>query len=191
MGSHFQDRQFSPENPLPEDLFETSFSNCIIKNIDFSGREMQGSEWDSCEFFECNLSNPLIAESSFDSCEFTHCKLLGISFYECRQLRFDFYFSECQLIQCNFSELNMQKSRFLGCDIADCSFQEANLTGSSFEDSRFRECIFHHSKLQRCSFKNASGYCIDPSTNQVKGAKFSAPEVLNLLQGFGIEILDQ
>lgn len=190
MPSHYQDQTFSPENPLPEDLFEKSFRNCTLQNLDFSGLDLQESEWDECEFEGCNLSNPLVKDASFETCIFRNCKILGIHFHECRQLRFDFYFSGCQILHCNFSELSMQKSRFLDCDLSDCYFQESSLDGGSFEGSRFRQCTFHHSRLNRCTFKNATGYCIDPHSNQIKGAKFSAPEVLNLLQGFGIEILE-
>ena len=49
---------------------------------------------------------------------------------------------------------------------------------------------YNNANLVGVSFCNASGYSIDPLVNNVRKAKFSVPDVLNLLSGFNIEILD-
>ncbi|MDP2103500.1 MAG: hypothetical protein Q8K26_01100 [Candidatus Gracilibacteria bacterium] len=48
--------------------------------------------------------------------------------------------------------------------------------------------LFQNSNLTKVNFSGATNYYIDPTQNKLKGAKFSQPEVLSLLAGFGIEI---
>ena len=42
--------------------------------------------------------------------------------------------------------------------------------------------------LQKADFREASDYAIDPSANQMQGARFSFPDVVALLNGFGLKI---
>ncbi len=84
--------------------------------------------------------------------------------------------------------MKMKNANFLTCDIVDCFFQNTYLPGASFEASQFRNTLFHNTNLEKASFCKASGYNIDPTLNNIKKAKFSVPDVLNLLNGFEIEI---
>ena len=47
---------------------------------------------------------------------------------------------------------------------------------------------FSRCDLQKADFREATGYRIDPSDNQMKGARFSFPDVIALLNGFGLVI---
>ena len=47
---------------------------------------------------------------------------------------------------------------------------------------------FALTRLNNCNFLEAMNYAIDPVENDIAGARFSAPEVLNLLSSFGINI---
>ena len=137
---------------------------------------------------ECNLSNPLIKGSRFNNADFSECKLVGLNFYNCEQLRFDLAFSKCRLRACNFSGLKMKGSSFLGCAFDDCYFENTYLVDSKFDDSAFRGTLFHACDLGRASFLEAEGYAIDPRNNNVKKAVFSVPEVLSLIESFGVVI---
>ena len=67
-------------------------------------------------------------------------------------------FSQCSLKKSNFSHCKLDNTEFFSCDISEGDFREA------------------------------SGYKIDVSGNKMKGAKFTFPEVCNLLTGLGIKI---
>jgi len=115
-------------------------------------------------------------------------QIVGINFYNCDQLLFDCCFYKTRLQNCNFSDLKMKKARFIGCTIDECDFENAFLVESKFDDSIFRGTLFHNCNLERASFFEAKGYEIDPRVNNIKKAVFSVPDVLSLIECFGVEI---
>ena len=47
---------------------------------------------------------------------------------------------------------------------------------------------FSRCDLQRADFRMAEAYAINPADNRMKGARFSFPDVVALLEGTGIQI---
>ncbi|GAB1483233.1 hypothetical protein MASR2M78_20490 [Treponema sp.] len=92
------------------------------------------------------------------------------------------------MLLCNFSDLHMKKNKIINSVIEECFFQSTFLVEANFSGSTFSDTLFHNCDLQKANFLDARGYNIDPVVNKVRKAKFSVPEVLNLLNGFGIEI---
>ena len=89
---------------------------------------------------------------------------------------------------CHFSGLNLKQTPFVRCLIRESRFVESVLTEANFEHVEFERTVFHHCELGGANFLQAQGYSIDPTANRLKGARFSFPEVLGLLQGFEIKI---
>jgi fluoroquinolone resistance protein len=164
------------------------FYRCRFKGCNLTEADLSGCVFEECGFFECNLSNPLIKGSRLIGAEFSECKIVGLNFYHCDQLVFDCGFSKSALRNCNFSELKMKGAKFLGCRIDECDFDGAFLVGAAFDDSVFRLTSFHNCNLEKASFLEAKGYEIDPRTARVKQAVFSVPDVLSLIECFGIVI---
>jgi uncharacterized protein YjbI with pentapeptide repeats len=131
-----------------------------------------------------------VKRSRFANAVFEECKIVGINFYACDQLVFDIVFDRCHLLNCNFSDLKMKGSKFQGCDLRGCDFQNVFLVGADFDLSSFSETLFHACDLEKASFRGSHGYAIDPRTNKIAKATFSAPEVLSLVECFGIRIED-
>jgi len=77
-----------------------------------------------------------------------------------------FVFTESTLKECHFTNSLLSEANFVRC----------NLVGT----------IFHNCDLTQADFSYAVSYAIDPRTNKLKGAKFTLPEAINLLQGFEI-----
>ena len=71
------------------------------------------------------------------------------------------------------------KFDFSGSSITGSMFAKANLSGSSFYGCDLSDTEF---------FQQASGYKVDVLSCQVKGAKFSYPEAINLLHYLGISV---
>jgi uncharacterized protein YjbI with pentapeptide repeats len=97
-------------------------------------------------------------------------------------------FKKCLIDTSNFSDLDLKNTLFQECVIRDTYFTTTNLTGSNFEGSDLRGSTFHNTILCKANLQGAINYSIDPSTNKLKKAKFSTPEVLNLLNHLDIII---
>ncbi len=186
----YNDTEIAGEDFSMKDLPEKTFYNCIFKECNFTGTILNETDFDSCEFIDCNFTNPVIKQTKLNDVIFSRCKLMGLNFYECSQFSFNLIFSNCSINSCNFSDLKMKGSKFTKCKITDSYFQETFLAGVSFEGSNFKNTLFHNANLVGASFCNVSGYSIDPLVNNVRKAKFTVPDVLNLLSGFNIEIKD-
>jgi len=56
------------------------------------------------------------------------------------------------------------------------------------EDCNLDRALFKKCNLSKTDFRNAYNFIIDPTINQMKGAKFSSEGALSLLNGFGIKV---
>ena len=77
---------------------------------------------------------------------------------------------------------------FSSCQFRDCRFDSCRLTGADFNGVRLGESQFTRCALDRADFRDAQGYVIAPADNTLKGARFSFPDVVRLLDGTGIKI---
>ena len=186
----YDDIEIEGENLSSINLSEKFFYKCTFRGCNFTQTLLNDTDFDSCAFIDCNFTNSLIKQAKLNDISFSKCKLMGLNFYECSQFSFNLSFSGCSIHICNFTDLKMKGSEFIDCKIIDSSFQETFLEGVSFEGSSFKNTLFHNTNLGRASFCNAHGYNIDPLVNNIRKAKFSIPDVLNLLSGFDIEIED-
>jgi uncharacterized protein YjbI with pentapeptide repeats len=67
---------------------------------------------------------------------------------------------------------------FTNTDLQEADFTETDLLGT----------LFHQCNLTQSDFRNAKNYGINIQTNNLKKAKFSFPEAINLLKCLDIEI---
>jgi uncharacterized protein YjbI with pentapeptide repeats len=84
--------------------------------------------------------------------------------------------------------LDIKQTLFKNSTIQECDFISTNLTGCNFSGSNLRASRFQNTNLERADVTRARDYFIDPTTNKLKGARFSYPDVLGLLEGFGIKV---
>jgi fluoroquinolone resistance protein len=164
------------------------FSSCRFEHCDFTEADLSRCRFEDCRFVACNFSNPIVARSRFAGSSFDECKIVGVNFGNCDQLVFEVKFEACRLQSCNFSSLKMKGAAFRGCKIDACFFEDGYLVDSVFDDSVFSLTLFHACDLSRASFRGARGYAIDPRDNKVEKAVFSVPDVLALVECFGVRI---
>lgn len=98
-------------------------------------------------------------------------------------------FYHCIVDQSNFFELTLNEIVFESCQIKGCDFREADLKYAVFWQSDLLESLFLHTNLEYADFSDALNYQIDIYQNKVKKAKFSFPEVVNLLAYADINIV--
>lgn len=175
-----------------------------LSSISFTEWKLTGCLFENCTLFEANLKNSLFASCTFRNCQihipklegirlqhthFKRCKLTGIDFSTCEKRLFSPSFDECQLLFCNFSDLNLKNCTFNKCLLKECHFSNANLTSVTFNECRLTGTVFHRSNLKNSDLTTAVEYHIDPRTNNMEGALVSLPEAIGLLHPLGIKIV--
>ena len=185
---HFYDTTF---NGLQEQAFtlqKGEYEKCVFKNLDLSNKKLFEMRFFDCEFIHCNLSMANIAQTVFSGCQFTACKMLGLHFDHCSAFGLSFNFTECNLSHSVFYKLKIPKTQFISCLLHECDFTDADLNTSLFNDCDLLHSKFERTILEKANLSTAINYSIDPDQNKIKKAKFSLPEVLHLLDKFGIVI---
>src|SRR5699024_4545768 len=140
------------------------------------------------EFIDCNFSNANLSQSLFQKVVFNNCKMLGLNFDECNQFNFTAVFENSQLNHSSFYQMNLNRTKFIKCQMKGVDFTEASLKNTTLINSDLFEARFDNTNLKKADFSHSFNYSIDPELNQVKGAVFSFPEVIGLLDKFDINI---
>lgn len=164
------------------------FSDCTFEKCDFSNSDLGESVFIGCTFRDCDFSGAKIYACAFREAKFSGCKFLGVLFKEANPFLLNWQFEKCRIEICNFTSLKMESSIFKDCTIKETDFIDTNLKKSDFSGCDLKGSIFDGANLEEASFLDAKNYYIDPTKCRLKKAKFSQPEVLALLVGFGLDI---
>ncbi|MCM1364483.1 MAG: pentapeptide repeat-containing protein [Faecalibacterium sp.] len=185
--------QFTNLNIMGEEFEELLFTDCEFIGCTIDGCRFQHCRFIDCTFTKCRLvNNKGTSQSQLRFCKFIDCFLIGISWNEwVPQIKF--YqpfeiFNSCRIKYNNFVEMNLTKFNFCGNDLTESLFADCKLSGSSFKGCNLTKTEFFRCDLTKSDFRDALGYQISLETNKLKDARFSFPEVINLLNGLGIKI---
>lgn len=193
---------------LTMDFTEKEQFDQVIQDIDFSGQNLQGYSFEDCQFVNCNFTGTKLygvslGTTTFDSCNlsstditrakltnvrFTGCKLMGVNFSNVHTMLFSVSFDFCRIQHCIFENLKLAGMDAEGNEILETDFTGCNLRKAKFGGSDLRGSQFADNDLKEADFRRATNYVIDPTRNQVKGARFSLPEVVGLLEVFQVKI---
>lgn len=170
-----------------ETIKGVTFEECRFEDCSFITCKFEGCRFLGTTFSGCVLSAVVPMNSRFDEATFKNCKVIGIDWTrtaETRKLRF----TDCQLNYSNFRFLALPGLKMERCEVKDADFIEAKLKGASFAGSDLEKSRFFKTDLTGADFRRAVNYSIDPGTNTLKGAKFSLPEAIALLESLDIII---
>jgi uncharacterized protein YjbI with pentapeptide repeats len=169
-----------------------SYGNCEFVECRLYNKKLNNCEFKNCKFLNCDFSNSELNNISFEFCEFENCKLIGIDFSKClgnyKMNTFLVYFNECDLSFSNFSHLKIKNAKFTHCKLISTNFFECDFYKGSFHGSNLKDTTFFKVNLSYVDFRESINYFIDPDSNNIKKAKFSFPNVLNLLKKYDIDI---
>ncbi|MBQ9709802.1 MAG: pentapeptide repeat-containing protein [Clostridia bacterium] len=173
-------------------LLNHEFEDCVFEGCSFVCTTFKGCVFKSCTFVRCRLADVKNEGSDFKECTFKGCNLLSISWADVFT-RNSVMPSVARLEGCCikygvFSHVNFGKFDFSGNDVVDSMFSDCRLSRSSFKDCNLKFTEFLRCDITEADFRGASGYKVELATCKMKGARFSFPEVVNLLNGLGIEI---
>ena len=124
----------------------------------------------------------------FQDILFEESKIVGAEFHKCDKTFFSIRLEKSIVMVCNFSELKMKRTSFCGSKVKECYFNDTQLSESDFTKTDLEGTLFHHCDLSKADFRGAVNYSINPQSNVMKKAIFSAPEALALLTFFYIKI---
>ena len=89
---------------------------------------------------------------------------------------------------CVFEEMDLTACSFVDSIVKECSFFDCNMEGMELWASDFDQSIFERNNLQNSNFHQSRNYTLNPFNNEIRGARFSAPEALSLLEFLGVEV---
>ena len=168
---------------LPKGEYEACrFTHCELANTDLTG-----TRFIDCDFSACNLSLAKLPQTVFQDVVFTGCKLLGLRFDQCSGF-LSFRFDHCILNHASFYGTKLKGTHFLHTQLQEVDFTDADLATAVFDHCDLTKAVFENTALQKADFRTARHYSLDPEKNRLKGALFSLPEVIGLLDKYGIRI---
>lgn len=168
------------------------FENCSFARCSFVEAQIIGCKFINCEFKACHLSAVQIKNSSFMEVVFDECNLRGINWTKVKwpyiALTSPVQFYRSNISHSSFYELNLKEIIIEECKAHEVDFRGADLSNGSFMNTDFEGSLFMHCKLQAANFTDAINYHISPVDNDIRKAKFSMPDAVNLLRCFDVVI---
>lgn len=183
-----EDKQFARINYAEKALRNREFHRCSFIGCDFTKSDLRNISFVDCKFEHCNLTMANIDGVSFSNAAFSGCKLLGLNFTRCNSYLFSFQFENCMMEYAIFFGTKLKKTIFRECNLRHVDFSEADLSMSNFSDSDLYDAQFHHTNLERADFRTATNFSINPETNRMKQARFSALGLGGLLHKYQLDI---
>lgn len=178
---------------LEKETFENKeFENCQFTKCDFNEAKFLKCKFIDCEFNACNLSGVTLRMTSFSETIFEESKLIGINWTQARwsqlKLPSTIKFYKSNISHSSFYNLDLPETIIEQCKAHDVDFRECDLTSEIFTETDFEQSLFMHTNLFASDFTEAINYIINPLENNIKKAKFSLPDAMNLLIAFEIDI---
>ena len=168
------------------------FHSCVFRNCDLTGAGLRFCRFRECRFESCNLSLVSPNASSFEGPEFRNSKLTGLNWTEAAWPKLNLSgpprFFSCVLSDCVFMGLDLAGAVMKDCLAKGADLRDSDLTGADLSGTDFSGALFGGTKLLKANLSGARNYAINVGTCPVKGARFSLPEAMALLDGLGIKL---
>lgn len=187
LSQHFKDLDWSEKN-----VDSTEFDNCTFSGCNFSHASFTQCKFHECHFIRCNLSLLKVAKCSFFDTFFEETKAIGINWTHAAwpniKLVSPLRFNKCILNDSSFLGLSLAEMIMTECKAHDVDFRDADFTEADFSHTEFTNSLFNKTILKEANFAEAINYNINIFQNDVKRAKFTLPEAMSLLQHLDIEL---
>jgi len=165
---------------------EKEFTKCKFINCDFTNISFKDCYFEDCVFENCNLTTLKVNYSRFLDVVFKDCKMIGIVWDEA-SMPFSITCEDSNISYSSFFGMKLKRMKIHKCIAHDVNFSEADLQLSKFNYTDLQDSIFLNTNLLKANFENAINYNgIDVSSKNIKKAIFSLPEALILLNNFDI-----
>lgn len=174
------------------EVFDCRFQNCLFSHCSFQEVQLQNCLFQDCKFEACRLLHNQFSYTVCMQNTFSDCMLLGINWAMLERSDHIFLpfssFHSCVLKYNVFFGFSLKKFSFQSNVLQNCSFEECNLEDAIFHGCDLKETSFQKNNLSHADFRDAQQYCISIENNTLKKARFSFPEVIQLLNSLEISI---
>jgi uncharacterized protein YjbI with pentapeptide repeats len=165
---------------------EKEFIKCKFTHCDFSNITFEDCEFENCEFENCNLASLKVKYSRFSDVTFKSCKMIGIAWDEA-SMPFSITCVDSNISYSSFYGMKLKKMKIHKCISHDVNYSEADLQSSKFNYTDLKNSVFQNTNLEKVDFQHAYNYNgIDLNSKKIKKAIFTMPEALVLLNNFDI-----
>lgn len=176
-----ENKDLSIEPLLESSCEQVHFIHCNIADL-------AGIDLIDCVFQDCNLSNASVKNCKISDVEFVNCKLTGVNFSESKDFAFAASFENCILDYTIFERKKLNKSVFSNCKIHNADFTQTDLSKCKVHNCDFWDAVFDGTNLSGVDFSNSKNFTIDPTSNNIRKAKFLSSDLAGLLTKFDIII---
>ena len=174
---------------VKKDIFDAEYTEQVFQDLVALNIKVRSCIFDSCTFKNCNFSAIDLQNTTFVGCKFTNSKILGIDWSVLNQsMGFDNTFTKCDLSYSVFLNNDLRGMELRDCKLIESSFENCNMKKCIFRECDLEGTRFFKNDLTECDFTHSVNYLLDISENVCKKAKFSSPEVLNLLRVKGLDV---
>jgi len=182
------DESFLNQDFTDKGLAKGEYEGCKFTGCNFASTTLSEIRFIDCEFVDCDLSNTNLHKTSFQDVLFKGCKMLGLAFDVCKPFNFSIKCEDSILNHSIFFQTKLTNSTFRNCQLRAVDFAESEMMGSDLSACDLLNATFDRTNLENADLRGAINYSINPNTNKLKGARFSAPEVLSLLDQYDLKI---
>ena len=164
------------------------YDHCMFRHINLHGADFSTCIFIDCIFEDCDLSVVKLNNTVFRDVEFSGCKLMGIHFENCNKFGLAFLVENCVLNHSSFYRTSLKKTIFRHAQLIETDFTECDLTACVFNDCNFAGAKFENTILEKADLRTAINFSINPETNRIRKARFSASALAGLLDKYDIDI---
>lgn len=168
------------------------FENCTFIGCNFTAVTFRNCAFSNCQFEKCAFRTIKFQFSTMQGSIFSECLLMGINWGELQSKGNRLFpiekLERCTLKFNNFIHVNMIRFDFSNMTIQDSYFHDCRLSHASFRNDDMNRTNFSGCNLNCSDFRGARGYNIDLQSNTLKQARFSFPDVVDLLNTLDIVI---
>lgn len=188
--TYLSDQTFSNLDFSNSKLEAKEYDQCVFNSCNFSESNLSEVKFIECEFNDCNLSNANLSKTGFQDVTMKNCKLLGLHFEHCSNFSFEIRFENSQLDYSSFYTMKLKHCSFNDCNLQGADFTEADLNNVTIKACNLLNAIFDNTLLEKADLRSSINYSIDPENNYIRGAKFSLPAAIGLLDKYQLDIND-
>lgn len=187
----FQGEVFEQYDP-GEVLANAEFEDCVFRRCRWTGVRVENCRFNACTLERCSLSGVVFSFTTMKDAWLVGCAVRGVAWGGLQGKTGVFQpiakIENSSFRYSDFSGMALNGFDWTGAELQQCTFDETRLAGASFSGVRLGASRFTRCDLQKADFRGAEEYVIDLESNRLKGARFSFPDVVRLLDGTGIVI---
>lgn len=189
---NYEEQVFKGKNLKEVSIEHHNFVDCHFDDCYFEACRIISCSFTNCRFTNCDIISLSSEHSEVKGAVFQKCNLIGVHWEKLspanKYLHSIDKFSHCYLKYNFFVDMNLKSFDFSTNVIQESIFEKCNLSESNFNDCNLESTQFVGCDIRKSDFREARGYSIDISTNKLKAARFSFPEVVRLLDSLEIKI---